>query len=311
MTMPSTKAFERRAKNRLPTLAASLLWALCSVGCANSVKDIARESTKAVVDESVDQLTAEDSKQQIAEAANDPRMEQAINNITDQVTEGVLRAMASGQTQENLAKLTAIATRAATKQMLDTLGSEEMRARLSDMTGAMTKQILANVGTAMRDDLMPTLKGSLARDFSEVAATSLNNGQLHEALGTTVQHVAYNAVLGAGDGLTTSWRGDTGESVRGAAKAGMPLVQMAFWGLLALALCLICAAVIAIARNSRARTEVRRLETATLLLATAMRERNAGQETDEIVTVVRDALEKSAAEHHRGGLLGILRMRHH
>lgn len=312
MRMSSTQAFGRRTKrywNVMPALALSALFSMG--GCAHTVKDIARESTKAVVDESVDQLTAEDSKQQISEAANDPRMEQAISNITDQVTEGVLRAMASGQTQENLAKLTAIATRAATKQILDTMGSEEMRGRLATLTGALTKQIVANVGTAMRDDLMPTLKGSLARDFSEVAATSLNNGQLHDALGSTMQNVAYNAVIGAGDGLGTTWRGAPGDSVRGAAKAGMPLLQMAFWGLFALAVCLISAAAIAIARGSRARTEVRRLETATLLLATAMRERQDGQQTDEIVTAVRDALEKSAQEHRRHGLLSILRLRHH
>jgi hypothetical protein len=70
-------------------------------------------------------------------------------------------------------------------------------------------------------------------------------------------------------------------------------------------------AAIVIARTRRARTEVRRLETATLLLATAMRERHDGEESDEIVSVVRDALQKSAEDNQRHGLLGILRMRHH
>ncbi|HEX6243564.1 MAG TPA: hypothetical protein VFZ61_21775, partial [Polyangiales bacterium] len=172
-------------------------------------------------------------------------------------------------------------------------------------------QIITDLGTAVRDDLLPTLKGSLARDFSEVAAISLNNVQLREALGTTVQHVAYTAVLGASDGLETTWRGATGESVRGAAKAGAPVLQLLFWGVMALAVCLLSAAVIALARTRRARTEVRRLETATLLLATAMRERQAGQDTGEIVTAVRDAMEQSAQEQDRRGLLGILRLRHH
>lgn len=304
----SPPPLQRRAAYPAHTWAAALCCALCWVGCAQAVKEIARESTKAVVDQSIDQLTGEGAKQQLSEAANDPRMEQAITNITDQVTEGVLRAMASGQTQENLAKLTATATRAATKQMLATLGSEEMGERLSTLTSAMSKQIMASVGIAVRDDLMPIMKGSLARDFSEVAATSLHDRQLHDALGATVQHVAYKAVLGVNDGLGTTWRGATGDSVRDAAKAGLPLVQFAFWAVVGLAVCLISAAAMAIARTRRASTEVRRLETATLLLATAMRERQSGQDGDEIVTAVRDALESSAQE-HRLGLLGFLRLR--
>jgi len=50
-----------------------ILTLLC--GCAHSVKEIARASSRDAVDESVDELTAEDSKQQIAEALKDPRVE--------------------------------------------------------------------------------------------------------------------------------------------------------------------------------------------------------------------------------------------
>lgn len=310
MKTSSTQAFGN-TNSYTYALLLGLSCALSSVGCAHTVREIARESSKTVVDESVDQLTDEENKKQIAAAANDPRMEQAIKNITDQVTEGVLRAMESDRTQANLAALTSVATRAATKQVLDTLGSDAMRERLSQLTGALTHEVLANLGSALRDDVVPSLRESLARDFSEVAAASLRNGQLSDALGATVQNVAYNAVLGANDGLDTTWKGATGDSLRGAAKAGIPLLRLAFWGLFALAVCLMSAAAIAIARNRRERNEVRRLETATLLLATAMRERQSGHDSEEIVTAVRDALEKSAHEHQRHGLLGILRLRHH
>ncbi|HEX6242126.1 MAG TPA: hypothetical protein VFZ61_14550 [Polyangiales bacterium] len=284
---------------------------LLGAGCAHSVKEIARESSRAVVDESVDQLTEPESRQQIAEAAADPRMEQAIKNITDQVTEGVLKGMESERTQQNLAKLTSLATRTAAKQIIDTMGSPEMRAQLSEMTGALTEQVMVNLADTFKTQIVPTLRESLARDLSQVAAISLNDGQLHHALGSTMQNVAYNAVLGANDGLRSTWLGDTGDSVRGAARAGIPWLKLVFWSLLALTLCLLSAAIIVVARARRARTEVMRLEAATLLLATAMREKHANGESEEIVTVVREALEKSARDHQRHGLLGILRLRHH
>lgn len=293
----------------IPTFGMVLV--LLASGCAHSVKEIARESSRAVVDESVDQLTEEESRQQIADAVQDPRMEQAIRTITDQVTEGVLKAMESERTQQNLAKLTALATRTASKQLLDTLGSPEMASRLQQLTGTLTEQAMVNLADTLRDKIVPTLRDSLARDLSQVAAISLNDGQLHSALGSTMQNVAYNAVLGANDGLRSTWLGDTGDSVRGVARAGIPWLRLAFWSLLALALCLLSAAVIAVTRARRARSEVMRLEAATLLLATAMREKHAGQDSDEIVSVVRDALEKSAQDHQRHGLLGILRLRHH
>jgi hypothetical protein len=61
------------------------------------------------------------------------------------------------------------------------------------------------------------------------------------------------------------------------------------------------------ARALRTRSEVKRLETATLLLATALRERHDTNEASEIVTIVKDALEKSASEHRHHGLRGLFR----
>jgi len=66
------------------------------------VKEIARASSRAAVDESVDELTAEDSKQQIAEALKDPRVEQAVTRITDQVMDGLLRSLESERTRKQL-----------------------------------------------------------------------------------------------------------------------------------------------------------------------------------------------------------------
>jgi anti-sigma factor ChrR (cupin superfamily) len=66
--------------------------------------------------------------------------------------------------------------------------------------------------------------------------------------------------------------------------------------------------VILVARAWRTRAEVDRLESATLLLATAMRERQQNAQSDEIVAVVQQALEGRAdksGKHRITGALGL------
>jgi hypothetical protein len=290
---------------------APLLAGVLSTGCAHSVNELARETSRAAVDESVDQLTQEDSKQQIAAAAQDPRVEETVKNLTDQVTEGVLRALESERAQKQIANITGSAARAVTQQMLTSLGSPVVHEQLEQMTTNVTHAALAGFGSTLRDDFMPTFRDALARDLAEGTAQGLRNGQFNDAIGATAQNVAYKAVLGVNDGLRSSWLGDTGDQMRGVARAGVPWLWLALAGLTLFALSLLCIAAIVVTRTRRARLEVRRLESATLLLATAMRERHETKETDEIVSVVREALEKSAEEHQRHGLLGILRLRHH
>jgi hypothetical protein len=289
---------------------APLLAVVLATGCAHSVNELARESSRAAVDESVNQLTQDDAKQQLAEAASDPRVEETVRNLTDQVAEGVLRALESERAQKQLQGITATATRAVTQQMLASLASPAMRAQMQDMAGSVTDAALTRLGSSLQRDFVPGLRDALARDLADGAASGLKNGQFNQALGATAQNVAYSAMLGVNDGLRTSWLGDTGDELRGVAHAGVPWLKLMFWGSVMAALCLVSIAAIVIARSRRARTEVRRLETATLLLATAMRERHGNEETDEIVSVVRDALQKSAEDQQRHGLLGMFGLKH-
>lgn len=272
------------------------------------MKEIARESSRAAVDESVDELTDEDSKQQLAEAAADPRVEQAVTNVTDQVTEGVLKSLSSPEMREQIQALTGIAAKQISRQMLAALGSPEARAQVEQLTSAMAEGALHNLGDSLRDGFVPGVREALQRDLAEGAAGGLT-GPLHAALGATAQNVAYNAVLGAEHGLRTSWLGDTGTEVRAMADVGMPLLRLGVWALALLTLVMLCAVVIVLSRAHRARSEVMRLEATTLLLATAMRERHPSGENDELVSVVRDAMEKSAESRQRHGLLGMLRLR--
>jgi hypothetical protein len=290
---------------------AAVLGAALALGaCAHSVKEIARESSSAAVDESVEQLTDEDTKREAAGAAQDPRVEAALAAITDHVTEGILKSLESERARKQVAELTATATHAAAQELVHTLASAQAREQFQLLTSSVVQAGVQDLGRSLHGEFVPALRDALERDLSAGAAGGLR-GPLHDALGVTAQNVAYNAVLGANQGLRSSWLGEQGTlgDVQRASERGLPWLSLLLGAMALLALSLISAAVIVVARARRARVEVQRLESATLLLATAMRERHASEETDEIVSIVRDALEKSAQEHQRHGLLGALRLR--
>src|SRR5690606_25576717 len=112
------------------------------------------------------------------------------------------------------------------------------------------------------------------------------------ALGDTTQRVAYHAVLGANQGVDAVWSGSEGAlaDVRGFSSAGRTWLWLLVAALGLLATALVCGAIIAVTRTRRARAEVARLESATLLLATAMREKHQTEETDNILAVVQQSL---------------------
>lgn len=283
------------------SLSALFALSLACVGCAHTIKDIAREGSRAAVDESVDKLTEESSKEQIADALADPRVAQAVTRITDQITEGVLKSLESDRTQQQIGVLTRTATRAVAQQMLTTLGSEEMRGHMTKMTSSVSQAVLADLGSALHDDFVPGLRDALATDIADGAAASLTNRKLQQAVGMSAQGVAYSAVLGASDGLRASWLGETGDRVRESSLSAVPWLKFGGACLLLLALGLISLVALAITRTRRTRSEVRRLEAATLLLATAMREHRDSTETDGLLSVVSQALENSAPGHQGPG----------
>jgi hypothetical protein len=292
----------------------SICMALSLCGCAHSVKELTRSASRAAVDESVDELTAPETRDQLADTLQDPRTEKALVALTNHVTEGILKSLESERAHKQLATLTAMATRVAAQQIIAVMGAPETRAQLETMTDAMTRALLTSVVDTLATDVVPSMREAFAHDFAHgVADPQGAAGPLHAALGATAQNVAFNAVLGANDGLRRTWRAETGAAgdVRAAARGAAPWASLLFLCLGLATLMLLSVAAIVIARARRARTEVMRLESATLLLATAMREKHANAETDEIVAVVRDALEKSAHEHRHHGLFGFLRLRGH
>jgi hypothetical protein len=137
------------------------------------------------------------------------------------------------------------------------------------------------------------------------------NEQMNQALGKTAHRVAYSAVIGANEGLGDALHAGIGPELKSWSDTGLTWGRILLIGLGLLTLLLIALAVMAVARARRARTDVLRLESATLLLATAMREKHESAETEEIVEIVRTALADSAAQRGKNRLLGALSLRHH
>jgi hypothetical protein len=309
---PGAPLIRRRSRSPVVCRAVAVAAACALGGCAHSIKEIARETSSAAVDETIEQLGDEGTQRKAAEAAQDPRVEAALAAVTDHITEGILRSLESERAHRQVAQLTATATRAAARELIQTLGSAQAREQLQLVTSSMVQTATHDLGRSLHAEFVPALREALERDLSAGAAGGLQ-GPLNDALGVTAQKVAYHAVLGANEGLRSSWLGEQGAlgDLQQASEHGLPWLALLLGALGLVALSLVCAAVIVVARARRARVEVQRLESATLLLATAMRERHASGDTDEIVAVVRDALEKSAQEHQRHGLLGALRLRYH
>lgn len=284
---------------------------LLSASCAPTVKSAAREASSAAVEQSVQEVS--ENKGELAKAAQDPRIEAATTNLADQITEGVLRALESDRARSQLTKLTELTASTATREMLDTLGSEQARQQLASAAGSVTQSTAAQLASALNTQLAPAFKQALAGDVARGMAGALHGAELHDALGATAQNVAYHAVLGAEQGMGAVWTGADGvaREARNFGRATLPWLWLGFAALAAFTLALVSAAVIALARARRARLEVSRLESATLLLATAMRERHVSTEADELMAVVQDSLQRSAQLHEHRGLFGALKMRGH
>jgi hypothetical protein len=196
--------------------------------------------------------------------------------------------------------------------MIAELGSQQTRAQLVGLTSAITDAALKQAATSMRTEFRPVIREIIEQDVARGMVHALKE-DLQPELGATAQNVAYNAMIGANNGLGAAWLGSDGmmgeartASLNGPSKAWL-------WGGLTmmglLTLMFVSVAAMMIARARRTRAEVARLESATLLLATAMREKQETEKTDEIVAIVQQALEGRAEHNGRNRMIGALKMR--
>jgi len=292
----------------LPTLLGFALFAL-SVGCTPST--IARSASRAAVDEGSEELTKQDTQQSLQQAAADPQIQAATRDMTQQIADGVLKALESDQAHHQISLITRGMTQAAVQQMVAALGDDKTREHLAELTRGITDAALSQAAHSLQTDLRPALRTMLQEDLASGIAGALRSEELQPQLGATAQTVAYNLALGANQGLGKAWVDDDGiaRELRFVPGVGRSWVGMALAALALLAVMFVSVAVMLVARSRRARAEVARLESATLLLATAMRERQQTGESDEIVALVQHALDGHAEKTGKHRIRDALRMR--
>lgn len=278
-------------------------------GCAHSVEDLARQSSRAAADESVEQLTDQEAQRKFADALADPRVAQAVDKLTEHIVDGLVQGLQSDRTQAQVAQLSARAAQSAARAMIDALGGQRTQAQLVQLSDALADSLSGKLSHAFQSDFAPALRHALRSDLGQGAASALT-GPMHDALGATAQNVAYKAALGIDQGLEAAWFGGDGAAhqLRHVASSGFAWLKALCWALGLLALIALCIVAVAITRAFRLQAEVRKLENASLLLATALSARN-DEESDEVLRGVRDALAHSA-QHPRRGILHMHRKQH-
>lgn len=272
---------------------------------------LARQASRAAVDEGAQELTRQDTQQSLQQAAADPEIQGATRDMTQQVADGVLKALESDQAHAQIALITRGITQAAVQQMVAALGDEKTRANLEGLTRGITDAALEQAAVSMQKDFRPAVRALLQEDLASGIAGALRSDELQPQLGATAQNVAYNLALGANQGLGKAWLDDDGiaRELRFSPSMGRSWLWLPLSALALLAVMFVSVAVMLVARSRHAHAEVARLESATLLLATAMRERQQTEQTDEIVALVQHALEGRAEKSGKHRILDALRMR--
>ncbi len=283
---------------------------LAIAGCAPTVQSAARQASKAAVKGGAQKLAEPGTQEAIAAALKDPGLQQAVKDLTEHAVQGGLSALHSDPEETELTATVQLVTQAAAHQLVATLNSPRTRAELTGLARAVTDAAFAQAAADMQSELRPVVRAMLQDDVAVALAGALR-GPLQPELGRTAQNVAYRAMVGANSGLGAAWTGQRGFA--GEARSASRASRVWLWGGLGLfgllALMLASGAVMMVASVRRARAEVARLESATLLLATAMRERQQNEQSDEVVAIVQEALSGRAEQTGRHRLLGALRMR--
>jgi hypothetical protein len=286
-----------------------LVLGLALAACAP--QNLARQVSRAAIDEGAEELTRDDTQQSLREASADPKLQAAAQDMTRQIAEGVLQAMESPRAREQMTAITRAVTQAAVQQMVAALGNQQTLASMQALTRGATDAALKQVAANLKTDLGPSMRALLEDEVALGIAGALRSDAMQPALGRAIETTAHHAMLGFNSGAGAAWNGNEGamreaRMLPGVA-SGWLIAAFALLGLTALIF--VSGAVMLMARARRTHNEVARLESATLLLATAMRERQQTEQTDEILAVVQQALEGRAEKTGKHRILNAIRMR--
>lgn len=287
-----------------------LVLGLTLAACA-SPQNLARQVSRGAVDEGAEELTRDDTQQALREAAADPKMQAAAQDVTKQIAEGVLQAMESPRAREQIVSITRSVTQAAVQQMVAALGNQQTLGSMQALARGATDAAMKQVAVNLEQDLGPAMRSLLEDEVAQGIAGALRSEAMQPALGQTAGTLAHHAALGFNTGAGAAWNGNQGALHEARMMPGIASgwLTAAFTLLGLTALIFLCGAIMMIARARRSHNEVARLESATLLLATAMRERQQTEQTDEILAVVQQALEHRAEKTGKHRILNAIRMR--
>ena len=278
--------------------------------CVPSVSGVARKASNAATDEAVEEATDVEARRRLLAMAEDPRIKEATQEMVEQAMKGVVESLHEEPVQKQMGEITNTLTNAFVDEVVTALSAPGTQQKFQHAAAGFASGVLAEAAQSMRSEFGPAMRDVVQQDLAPAMRASLDD-QMNQTLGHTAQRVAYSAVLGANEGLGDAFSSGFGRDLRSWSGTGINLLYAALFGLGLVALILLSLAVMAVARARRARSDVQRLESATLLLATAMRERHESPETTEIVELVRAALHDHVESHGRHRLLDALSLRHH
>lgn len=216
----------------------------------------------------------------------------------------MLEALQTEAAQQRVSRIAASATRAAVRESLQQLTKQTTEKQLAALTHRLASSATRGIADSLPATLGPAMTHVVQAQLMPGVTRALGTERMQRRLAEVTRSAAHDAVLGTAAGLHDAWYGYGSQTPDLRLWLWLPLALLGLLCVLAVAM-----AVIVTARARRARAEVARLEDATLLLATVLRERRQTAEADEIATIVQQALESSAQARRGQSILGALRLR--
>jgi hypothetical protein len=226
------------------------------IATAGCIRYGAGEAAEGALGSVLDEMAEEERREQLAEVAASPEMQEAVEDLT----RAVARAAVAGMAEELDAVLT---------EDLD----EQARARMEPLVGGLTEAMLVAFADNMRAEVGPAMRQVLARDVGAGMAEALD-GPLGHALARTARNVGRELTVGTGEGVATLADADAPPSVPALAaltQGGMSLLHVGAAILALLVLLLASLLGYLIVRTRHARAEAHAREESLLVLLTAIK----------------------------------------
>lgn len=171
------------------------------LGCGSAVKQAARAAAPAAVEESVEQVQKPETRADIAQILDDPRIRSAASELSEAVVEGVLDGITDEERTQRLQALTdALTTRVA--RSLARSMQRELGPALAQTFAATIDESMQRVLSAENEQRLQAMVAAVARSTLQGMSAALLDEQgrpvpvVRQALGEVVQEAGYQAAFG-------------------------------------------------------------------------------------------------------------------